>query len=148
VERESLISSLSRPNLTDQARHVNKTGDIKSIVITEESGIAKGIRRITAVTGHEAAEVTRIADELSSRLDALEKAPQDAGLKAFTVELDKADISVLRKAELKERFAKARKSFDEKGKAKAAAASKAVSISTWIACAGGLVNWGTRLSRD
>ncbi|QRV94097.1 alanyl-tRNA synthetase [Ceratobasidium sp. AG-Ba] len=105
--------------------HVNKTGDIKSIIITEESGIAKGIRRITAVTGHEAAEVTRIADQLSSRLDALEKAPNDAGLKALTVDLDKADISVLRKAELKERFAKVRKSFDEKGKAKAAAASKA-----------------------
>ncbi|KAF8608721.1 hypothetical protein BDV93DRAFT_518786 [Ceratobasidium sp. AG-I] len=105
--------------------HVNKTGDIKSIVITEESGIAKGIRRITAVTGHEAAEVTRIADGLRARLDALEKSPEDAALRTYTVELDKADISVLRKAELKDKFARVRKSFDEKGKAKAAAASKA-----------------------
>lgn len=107
---------------------MNKTGDIKSIVITEESGIAKGIRRITAVTGHEAAEVTRIADGLRARLDALEKMPEDAGLRAYTVELDKADISVLRKAELKDKFARVRKAFDEKGKAKAATASKAVSL--------------------
>ncbi|CAE6448690.1 unnamed protein product [Rhizoctonia solani] len=105
--------------------HVNKTGDIKSIVITEESGIAKGIRRVIAVTGHEAAEVTRVADSLKTRLDALERNPSDAELRQLSVELDKADISVLRKAELKEKFVKVRKAFDDKIKAKANAASKA-----------------------
>jgi alanyl-tRNA synthetase len=54
--------------------HVVKTGDIKDFVILEESGIAKGIRRIIAVTGHEAAEVTRLADDLKSRLDKIELA--------------------------------------------------------------------------
>ena len=49
-------------------RHVAKTGDIKHFVITEESGIAKGIRRIVAVTGHEAAEATRLADALQAKL--------------------------------------------------------------------------------
>jgi alanyl-tRNA synthetase len=38
--------------------HAAKTGDIKDVVITEVSGIAKGIRRIIAVTGHEAQDVT------------------------------------------------------------------------------------------
>ena len=38
-------------------RHVAKTGDIKHFVILEESGIAKGIRRIVAVTGEEAQQV-------------------------------------------------------------------------------------------
>jgi len=68
--------------------HVAKTGDIKDFVITEESGIAKGIRRIVAVTGHEAQEVTRVAQTLQERLDSLEASSgktKDAGLKAFTV---------------------------------------------------------------
>lgn len=69
-------------------RHVAKTGDIKDFVITEESGIAKGIRRIVAVTGHEAQEVTRLARSLEERLDALEASTgkeKDSGLKAFSV---------------------------------------------------------------
>ena len=68
--------------------HVAKTGDIKGFVITEESGIAKGIRRIIAVTGHEAAEVTRVAQGLEEKLnstDALDGKAKDAALKALTV---------------------------------------------------------------
>ena len=68
--------------------HVSRTGEIKDFVITEESGIAKGIRRIVAVTGHEAAEVRRIADSLKARLDQLEVTEgkeKDAGLKSFQV---------------------------------------------------------------
>lgn len=42
-------------------------------------------------------------------------------------ELNQADISVLRKAELKERFAKARKAFDDENKAREKAANKIVS---------------------
>jgi alanyl-tRNA synthetase len=66
--------------------HVANTGDIKGFVITEESGIAKGIRRITAVTGPEAQDVTRLAQTLTARLDAIETMTgkeKDAGLKAF-----------------------------------------------------------------
>jgi alanyl-tRNA synthetase len=69
-------------------RHVNKTGEIKDFVITEESGIAKGIRRIVAVTGHEAAAVRRVADSLKARLaqlDAMDGKEKDTGLKAYQV---------------------------------------------------------------
>lgn len=38
--------------------HVTKTGDIKSFKLMEEGSIAKGIRRIIAVTGEEAAAVS------------------------------------------------------------------------------------------
>ncbi|EEB92753.1 hypothetical protein MPER_08693, partial [Moniliophthora perniciosa FA553] len=105
-----------------------KTGDIKHFVITEESGIAKGIRRITAVTGHEAQEVTRVARDLETRLNEADKLTgkdKDAQLKALSVELGQADISVLKKNELKDRLAVIRKAFDKQVKEKEAAAGKA-----------------------
>ena len=52
--------------------HVARTGDIKNFVIMEESGIAKGIRRIVAVTGNEARDATRFAETLVCELDTLE----------------------------------------------------------------------------
>ncbi|KAF8070257.1 tRNA synthetases class II (A)-domain-containing protein [Lyophyllum atratum] len=107
--------------------HVAKTGDIKGFVITEESGIAKGIRRIVAVTGYEAQAVTRAAEALKTKLDALELSSgkeKDAGLKAFSVELGQSDISVIKKAELRDRLAVVRKAFDKQIKEKEAASNK------------------------
>jgi len=57
-------------------------------VITEESGIAKGIRRIVAVTGHDAQEVTRLAKALQDKLTSIEQLSgkeKDTALKAYTV---------------------------------------------------------------
>ncbi|KAF8894893.1 tRNA synthetases class II (A)-domain-containing protein [Gymnopilus junonius] len=107
--------------------HVAKTGDIKDFVITEESGIAKGIRRIVAVTGHEAHEVTRFAHSLDERLSQLESSKgkeKDTGLKAFSVQLGQADISVLKKAQLKDRLASIRKAHDKLIKDREAEANK------------------------
>lgn len=109
--------------------HVKRTGEIGRLVITEEGGIAKGIRRVTAVTGEEAVAVTRTADEAAARLAAIEQvgdqAAKDAQLKAFSVELARMDMSVLRKDALKQRFAKTRKELDTALKAKSAADLKA-----------------------
>ncbi|KAJ3502699.1 hypothetical protein NLJ89_g8767 [Agrocybe chaxingu] len=108
--------------------HVAKTGDIKEFVITEESGIAKGIRRIVAVTGHEAHEVTRVAQLLQEKLESLEASSgkaKDAGLKAFSVELGQADISLLKKAELKDKLAVIRKAHDKQIKDRETQANKA-----------------------
>lgn len=60
-------------SLTISYSHVARTGDIKQFVVIEESGIAKGTRRIIAVTGHEAQEVTRQAETLRERLHQVEK---------------------------------------------------------------------------
>lgn len=70
-----------------RGRHVAKTGEIKDFVIIEESGIAKGIRRIIAVTGHEASEVNRQGKALAQQLEDIDRRTgkeKDAGLKAFT----------------------------------------------------------------
>jgi len=68
--------------------HVARTGDIKQFVITEESGIAKGIRRIVAVTGHEAQDVTRVADVFEARIrqaEPLTGRAKDTALKMLSV---------------------------------------------------------------
>jgi len=108
--------------------HVAKTGDIKDFVIIEESGIAKGIRRITAVTGNEAHDVNRLAAALRSRLDGIDRMngkQKDAELKAYSVELGQVDISAVLKAELRDRLAAMRKAFDKQIKEKEATTNKA-----------------------
>jgi alanyl-tRNA synthetase len=118
-------------SLIKDARHVAKTGDIKAFVITEDSGIAKGIRRIVAVTGHEAHEATRVAAALHARLEAIERLggkEKDVALKAFTTELGQSELSVIIKSELRERSAAIRKAFDKQLREKEASANKMVSF--------------------
>jgi alanyl-tRNA synthetase len=90
--------------------HVRSTADIKDLVIIEESGIAKGIRRIIAVTGEDAHTVQRLADEFSERLQKLEgmlvspKLEQE--VKSIKLELDALAISAVRKSEFRQRVEK------------------------------------------
>ena len=56
--------------------HVRATGDIGAFLITEESGVAAGVRRIEAVTGLGAYELTRKA------LDEVREAAAESGAKA------------------------------------------------------------------
>ncbi|SPO26133.1 probable ALA1 - alanyl-tRNA synthetase, cytosolic [Ustilago trichophora] len=113
--------------------HVAKTGDIRQFVITEESGIAKGIRRIIAVTGDEAASVTKVADDAESRLgeiDAItDQSAKDAALKAYGTNLAQLDISVVRKASLNEKFSAIRKKLDTALKAQDKADTKLITDS-------------------
>jgi len=125
-----VITLGSLPKLISNTRdsHVIKTGEIKDLVITEESGIAKGTRRITAVTGHEAADVERIAGDLRAELATilhLKGKEKDNAMKQFSVKINQADISVLRKAEIKDQLAKSQKAFIEENKAREKAANKA-----------------------
>jgi alanyl-tRNA synthetase len=110
--------------------HVKQTGDIKELVIIEESGIAKGIRRIVAVTGQEAYNVQRIANEFSERIDAFGKmkfSPEkEAEAKKLQLELNQLSISALRKSELRDAFAKIQKSILDEQKAFAKADNKRV----------------------
>lgn len=83
--------------------HVTKTGEIKDFIVTEESGIAKGIRRVVAVTGHEAAEARRQGESLTAQLNRIETMPdaeKDAALKAYTVVGVRVPASILRAAPL------------------------------------------------
>jgi len=110
--------------------HVKTTGDIKTLIITEEAAIAKGIRRIIAITGTEAREATRVASSLEQELDFIERKTgrhKDAAMKGFSVALAGADISLLKKTQLKDRLSVMRKAYDSGVKAvEAAVVKKAV----------------------
>ena len=89
--------------------HVQKTDDIKDLIILEESGIAKGIRRIIAVTGEDAHKVQFLAEEFNDRLTKLEKMPhgteKDHEIKALKIELPQLSISAITKSKFRNRFA-------------------------------------------
>ncbi|KAI5476969.1 alanine-tRNA synthetase [Pseudohyphozyma bogoriensis] len=100
--------------------HVAKTGDIKDFVITEETGIAKGIRRVIAITGEEARAASVRANEAEARFDAILKLTgkeKDKALKVYETELNPLDISVVRKDVLKEKLKAARKAVADAAKA-------------------------------
>ncbi|KAK5992761.1 Alanine--tRNA ligase [Cladobotryum mycophilum] len=90
--------------------HVDQTGLIKNFILVEESGIAKGIRRIIAYTGEAAQRVQREAKEFEKKLDELEALPfgpvKDAQVKAVSQELSQLVISTLTKEEFNQRFQK------------------------------------------
>lgn len=101
--------------------HVKSTGEIKDFVILEESGIAKGIRRIVAATGQEAADYKLKAEEFESQLVRLEKLPfsaeKEAEAKKMQTELNQLTISALTKNQFRDRFAKIQKSILDEQKA-------------------------------
>ncbi|CCX13711.1 tRNA synthetases class II (A)-domain-containing protein [Pyronema domesticum] len=135
VPVEDLIKDVKNPAWAEVSvefcggTHVERAGDIKELVIIEESGIAKGIRRIVAVTGNEAYEIQRVAAEFAARLDALDKmasgADKEAEIKKVQVDLNNISISAVVKAQLKEKFSKIHKAMMDAQKAITKAEMKA-----------------------
>ncbi|KLU88736.1 alanyl-tRNA synthetase [Magnaporthiopsis poae ATCC 64411] len=108
--------------------HVDQTGIIKDMIIVEESGIAKGIRRIVAYTGDAAHQTQRDAANFSERIAALEKLPlgpeKEAAIKSTQQDLDKLVVSTLTKDELRSRFGKIQKDVTDELKKRQKAESK------------------------
>lgn len=114
VELEEILRNVKDPRWEQVSiefcggTHVQKTGDIKDLIILEENGIAKGIRRIIAVTGEDAHEVQRVAAEFGKRLDRLDAMPlgpeKEREAKQVQVDLNQLTISAVQKAKFRERF--------------------------------------------
>ena len=134
VEVEELLKNVKDPKWKDVSvefcggTHVQKTGDIKDLIILEEGGIAKGIRRIIAVTGEDAHDVQRVAAEFDERLSKLEKMPHGPGkdqeIKAIKIELPQLSISALSKSNFRDRSSKVEKAQLDDQKAQQKAESK------------------------
>ena len=134
VEVEELLRNVKDPKWREVSvefcggTHVQKTGDIKDLIILEESGIAKGIRRIIAVTGEDAHAVQRAAEAFDDRLCSLEKMPHGHGkeqeVKSTQADLNQLSISAVTKSKFRERFAKIVKGQIEEQKAQQKAESK------------------------
>ena len=73
--------------------HVARTGDIGLFLITAESGVASGVRRIEAVTGEAAlAHVTGLSRELQSVCGALKATPENATAKVDALRAEVRDL--------------------------------------------------------
>ncbi|CAO3587193.1 unnamed protein product [Absidia cylindrospora] len=94
--------------------HVVKTGDIQRFVILEETGIAKGIRRIIAVTGEQALKADCTAKAFAQRLDQTSTTTTTtAELKDMARDLDALVVSAVVKSELRDRYLKKKRLFDD-----------------------------------
>ncbi|CAK8679873.1 unnamed protein product [Clavelina lepadiformis] len=122
--------------------HLQNSGHAGKMVIISEEAIAKGIRRIVAVTGQEAFKTIRKAALLDEELFKVKSSTEDAiknkeNLKPvnkmiadFTEELGACAIAQWKKDELRELAAKLKKNIDNVERAAKADATKAALLKT------------------
>eukprot|EP00962_Isochrysis_galbana_P042932 scaffold16174_cov106-Isochrysis_galbana.AAC.1 len=82
--------------------HLSNTAEAGAFALIEEAAVAKGIRRLTGVTGEAAVAALALGDALAAELSALE--PDKAALNDFKDRLDAAVVSAHVKTELRARL--------------------------------------------
>jgi alanyl-tRNA synthetase len=114
VPIEKLLESPGKPEWMEFSvefcggTHVASTALIGDFAVISEEAVAKGVRRITAVTGHPAAQAIAAADELAREIVAGEKVPDievGRAAQALAAKIDAATLPVSRKASLRARLA-------------------------------------------
>ena len=147
VPIEDLLADPQNPKWTAYSvelcggTHLESTAQMGKFVICSENAIAKGVRRIQAVTGQAASEALALGAELTERVGQLEAllSPADAGsaprgssleakeasLRDLTKLIDEASIECNLKAHLRDRLADSRRLLTDAAKAHKAQQSKA-----------------------
>ncbi|MBO6513711.1 MAG: alanine--tRNA ligase, partial [Phycisphaerales bacterium] len=104
--------------------HIETTGVAKHFALTAEEGIAKGIRRITGLTGDAAVESNAASDALDAQvaaLDTLEFAQLKSAFQELGNQVDAMELPASRKHALREKLGLVAKTLKEAAKADAAA---------------------------
>ncbi len=104
--------------------HIETTGTAKRFALTVEEGIAKGIRRITGLTGELAAEAFSAADTLGERVESLGSLGLSELKEAFQQvgnDVDAMELPAAKKNALREQLGSVAKKLKEASKAEAAA---------------------------
>jgi len=140
---ETLLASPEDPeweNLSIEfcgGTHLPRTGDAEGFVIIAEDAVAKGVRRLTALTGSAAHEAHATGEMLKSRLDVLRQGGDDAleeGLASLQQEMQSRVLPVLARAELREGMAALQKRLKSaQREAEKASAGDAVAMAREIA---------------
>lgn len=89
--------------------HISNTAEAESIVLVEETAVAKGIRRISAVTKGLAAKAIETGNVLDGKVSELESLPEDTdaldkSAGALRKEIDESYISAVLKNDLRTRI--------------------------------------------
>ena len=141
---KSVDALLDNPESSDNAKypiefcggtHLSNTREASEFALLTEEGIAKGIRRIVAVTGDEAKIAISKADDLAAQIATAKSKPaSEIGGQAteLKIAVDQAPIPAVRKAELRNDVQVLIKAVMEEQK-KAAAANKAKAIEVAVA---------------
>ncbi|RYR22544.1 hypothetical protein Ahy_B03g067845 isoform B [Arachis hypogaea] len=109
--------------------HISNTREAKAFALLSEEGIAKGIRRITAVTTDRASDAIRVADEFEQHVDnaaKLEGSSLEEKVLYLKSNVETLSIPAAKKADIKnkivqlqDRVRKAQKQIAEENKRKA-----------------------------
>ncbi len=137
---------LSEPNREDWANysiefcggtHVAKTGDAEGFVIVSEEGVAKGVRRITAMTGAAAHQASAKGDMLVHRLEGLAEIDDEflpGAIAELTEAISEATLPLLSTNTLRSGLAELQKKAKALAKEKEkASAGDAVEIARQVA---------------
>jgi len=106
--------------------HLAKTGDAEGFCVTHEEAVAKGVRRITALTGRVAHEATARGDMLISRLKVLETADAEKLNERITqlmAALAERPVPILVSHQLRDGIAQLQKKLKEHDKEQSRAAA-------------------------
>lgn len=115
--------------------HLHRAGHIGDFVVTSEEAIAKGIRRIVALTGPEATKALKKAASLEKDVKKIHELVQESKnsvssdvkkIITLTEEINQALIPYCRKDELRSDLGKLKKQLDDKERMEKAAQGNAV----------------------
>ncbi|MCA9255979.1 MAG: alanine--tRNA ligase, partial [Phycisphaerales bacterium] len=112
--------------------HVQRTGEIQRFRLIEESAVAKGVRRVTGITGARAREAEKHAERLAQEVESALKKASAAGADAAPLEslfntlngeLNASELPIVEKSRLRERLGELQEHLKKLKKAQAKASA-------------------------